>query len=57
MQAEKKKSDEIKRMLINCAKARKTRRKQNACDELELVVGIEPTACSLRVSCSTPEPH
>lgn len=24
---------------------------------LELVVGIEPTACSLRVSCSTSEPH
>ena len=24
---------------------------------LELMVGIEPTTCSLRVSCSTPEPH
>ena len=24
---------------------------------MELVVGIEPTACSLRVSCSTSEPH
>ncbi len=24
---------------------------------LELMVGIEPTACSLRVSCSAIEPH
>ena len=24
---------------------------------MELLVGIEPTTCSLRVSCSTPEPQ
>ena len=36
----------------------KARRKRyDACDELELMVGIEPTTFSLRVRCSAIEPH
>ena len=36
----------------------KTRRKRyEACDELELMVGIEPTTFSLRVRCSAIEPQ